>query len=185
MLTWQKPDIRSLCGHLLSLNKMKTAIRTKSWQRCLPCVSFLLHKGGYVHVCACSVVSDSLQPCGLKPGRLLCPWDFPGKNTGVHVHFLLQGIFPAQGLNLCLVHLLHWQWILLPLCHLGSTQRRLRSSLFSMEVFWYFILSPQLSSTSSCVAVWLVKFLTIRGTWVERWSQKFPCQKEVFHANNF
>ena len=31
--------------------------------------------------------------------RLLCPWDFPGKNTRVGYHFLLQGIFPTQGLN--------------------------------------------------------------------------------------
>ena len=43
---------------------------------------------------------------GLKPIRLLCPWDFPGKNTGMGCHFLLQGIFPTQGLNL---HLFHWQ----------------------------------------------------------------------------
>ena len=33
-----------------------------------------------------SVVSDSLQP----HARLLCPWDSPGKNTGVGCHFLLQ-----------------------------------------------------------------------------------------------
>ena len=31
--------------------------------------------------------------------RLLCPWDFPGKNTAVSCHFLLQGIFLTQGLN--------------------------------------------------------------------------------------
>ena len=45
------------------------------------------------------------------PARILCPWNFPGKNTGVGCHFLLQGIFPMQGSNL---HLLHWQgdWIL-------------------------------------------------------------------------
>ena len=52
-----------------------------------------------------SVVSDSLQPHGLQLARLLCPWDFPGKNTGVNCHFLLQGIFPAQGLNLGLLNL--------------------------------------------------------------------------------
>ena len=33
------------------------------------------------------------------PTRLLCPWDSPGKNTGVGCHFLLQGIFPTQGSN--------------------------------------------------------------------------------------
>ena len=36
---------------------------------------------------------------GLKPSRVLRPWDSPGKNTGVGCHFLLQGIFPTQGLN--------------------------------------------------------------------------------------
>ena len=38
-----------------------------------------------------------LQPHRLQPTRLLCPSDFLGKNTGVGCHFLLQGIFPAQG----------------------------------------------------------------------------------------
>ena len=51
-----------------------------------------------------SVVSDSLCPHGLQPARLLCSWDSPGKNTGVGCHFLLQGIFPTQGLNSCLLH---------------------------------------------------------------------------------
>ena len=37
--------------------------------------------------------STLLQPHGLQPTRLLCPWDFPGKNTGVGCHFLFQGIF--------------------------------------------------------------------------------------------
>ena len=39
--------------------------------------------------------------------RLLCPWDSPGKSTGVSCHFLLQRIFLTQGLyphNLCLLH---------------------------------------------------------------------------------
>ena len=34
-----------------------------------------------------------------SPARLFCPWDFPGKNTGVGCHFLLQGIFSTQGSN--------------------------------------------------------------------------------------
>ena len=37
-----------------------------------------------------SVVSDSSQPHGLQPTRLLHPWDFPGKSTGVGCHCLLQ-----------------------------------------------------------------------------------------------
>ena len=39
-----------------------------------------------------------------RPTRLLCPWDFPGKNTGVDCHFLLQGIFPTQESNPGLLH---------------------------------------------------------------------------------
>ena len=41
-------------------------------------------------------MSDSLQPHGLQPARLLCPSDSLGKNTGCHA--LLQGTFPTQGL---------------------------------------------------------------------------------------
>ena len=51
------------------------------------------------NICCCPVVSDSLQPHGLQPTRLLGQWAFPGKNTGVGCHFLLQGIFPTQGLK--------------------------------------------------------------------------------------
>ena len=58
-----------------------------------------------------------------EPARLLCPWDFSGKNIGVGCHFLLQGIFPTQGSNprlLRLLRLRHWQADSLPLSHLGS-----------------------------------------------------------------
>ena len=48
---------------------------------------------------SCSIMSSSLQPHGLKPARLFCPWDIPGKNTGVGCHFFLQGIFSTQGSN--------------------------------------------------------------------------------------
>ena len=46
-----------------------------------------------------SVVSNTLWPHPLQPTRLLCLWNSPVKNTGVSCHFLLQGIFPTQGLN--------------------------------------------------------------------------------------
>ena len=48
-------------------------------------------------------MSDPLQLYGLCPSRLLCPWDFSGKNTGMGCYFLLQRIFPTQGSNLCLL----------------------------------------------------------------------------------
>ena len=58
---------------------------------------------------ACSVVFNSLQPHGLQPARLLCPWDFPGKNTERVCHFLLHGIFLTQRSYQHLLCLLHWQ----------------------------------------------------------------------------
>ena len=66
-----------------------------------------------------SVVTDSLQPPGLQPARLLCPWDSPGKNTGVGRHPLFQGIFLTQGWNLN-PGLLLCRWILDPLSHQES-----------------------------------------------------------------
>ena len=51
-----------------------------------------------------SVVFDSMRPHGLQPARLLYPWGFPGKNTQVSGHALLQGIFPTPGSNPGLPH---------------------------------------------------------------------------------
>ena len=56
----------------------------------------------------------------LQPSRLLCPWDSPGKNTGLDCHALLQGIFPTQESNPGLLHLLHWQAGSLPLAPFGN-----------------------------------------------------------------
>ena len=50
-----------------------------------------------------------LQPHGQYTIRLLCLWDFLGKNIGVGCHFLLQGIFQTQSSKLC--HL-QCRWIL-------------------------------------------------------------------------
>ena len=66
-------------------------------------------------VLSCSAVSYSLRPHGLWPARLLCPWDFPDKNTRVGYHFSLQGIFLTQESN---PGLLHWEVDSLPLHHL-------------------------------------------------------------------
>ena len=67
-----------------------------------------------------SVLSDSVQRYGLQPSRLFCPGDSPSKTTGTSCHFFLQGIFPTQGSNLCLLHLLQWQAGFLPLVPPGK-----------------------------------------------------------------
>ena len=83
-------------------------------------------------LCVCSVVSDFLWPHGLESTRFLGPWDLPGKDTAVGCHFLLQGIFPTQGLNLRLLSLLYWQagslpcaiWEAKALCFLPTNYRQ-------------------------------------------------------------
>ena len=74
-----------------------------------------------MYLCACmpscfSHVWYSLWPYELWPSRLLSPWDSPDKNTGVGCHVFLQGIFPVQRSNLCLLHCR----VLLPRSHQGS-----------------------------------------------------------------
>ena len=53
-------------------------------------------------------MSDSFVTQWTEPARFLCPWDFPGKNTGVGYHFLLQGIFLTKGLKPSLLHWSLW-----------------------------------------------------------------------------
>ena len=51
-----------------------------------------------------SLLCPTLRLHRLQPTRLLCPWDSPGKNTGVDCHSLLQRTFLTQGLNPGLLH---------------------------------------------------------------------------------
>ena len=78
-----------------------------------------------VCVCVCSAMSNSLEPHGLQPARLLCPWDSPGKMTGLGCHAFLQGVFLTQELNpqnLSFLSLLHWQVVYLPLTSPGKSR---------------------------------------------------------------
>ena len=52
--------------------------------------------------------------------HILCPNNFPDKNTGVGCCFLFQHIFPTQGLNLCVFTPMNWQVDSLPPCHMGG-----------------------------------------------------------------
>ena len=64
-------------------------------------------------------MSDSVTTWTVA-ARLLCPWDSPGKNTGVSCHALLQGVFPTPGSNVHLLRLLRWQAGSLPLAPPGK-----------------------------------------------------------------
>ena len=109
-------------------------------------------------------MSDSLWP--LKSTRLFCPWDSPGKNTEVGCHFLLQGIFPTQGL-MHSMHLLHWQvdFFILTLNHQRSPLFKIIPHIFvgqefRQELGWQFF---------SSVWHWLISFTGIQRHLV--WSE--------------
>ena len=84
-------------------------------------------------LCVCwvaSIVSNSTRPYGLQPTRLLCPWDSPGKNTGVSWRSSSRGSsWPGDriGVSLCL---LHWQEGSLPLLPPGKPLWSYHSPLF-------------------------------------------------------
>ena len=80
------------------------------------------------------VMSSSLQPHGLWPTRIICPWNFPGKNIGVDYHLLHQGIFPTQGSKMHLLGLLHWQVDSLPLCTWEAL--KVHCNTVTLNLFW-------------------------------------------------
>ena len=83
--------------------------------RCICIFNILILLFSLQEVCMC-VLSHPVM--SLWTPQALSPWDFLGKSTGVGCHFLFQGIFLTQGLNLCL---LLWQANSLLLSHQGST----------------------------------------------------------------
>ena len=97
--------------------------------------------------CACMHACSVTQTCRVlwhveftdDSPLLLCPLDSPDKNIRVGCHFLFQGIFLAQGLNL---HLLHWQEDSLPLSHVGSAIRE------TGHLFIYFVASRTFPSVN-------------------------------------
>ena len=84
----------------------------------------------------CSALCDPMD-CSL-PGSSV-HGNSPGKNTGVGCHALLQGIFPTQGLNLCLLCLLHYQAGSLPLAPPGIGKHKQCEYSFVHKFFPYMI----------------------------------------------
>ena len=106
-------------------------------------------------------MSNSLKPHRLYPARLLCPWDSPGKNTGVSCHFLFQGIFLIQVSNPGLLCLLHWQADSLPLAPPGKDQTwltcwwwKLSQTLRTVPQSWGPIESDQLPCETGDSQLW-------------------------------
>ena len=73
----------------------------------------------------CLILHDSMN---CSSSKLLSPWNFPGKNTGLGCHSLFQEIFMTQGSNL---GLLHWRQIIFHLSLQGSLKNVCAFSCFS------------------------------------------------------
>jgi len=126
VLAWRIPGTGEP-GGLLSMGSHRVghdwsdlaAAAAKHWEvRVCVCVCVCVRARAH----ACSVVSDSLQThARLQPIRLLCLWSFSSQECWSGLPFPTPGIFPTQGLNLYLLHLLHWLVDSLPQHHLGST----------------------------------------------------------------
>ena len=87
-------------------------------------------------------MSDSVRPHRWQPTRLLCPWDSPGKNTGVGCHFLLQCI-KVKVKSLSRVQLLATPWT-------AAYQAPL-SMGFSRQEYWSGVPLPSLSQRTNNV----------------------------------
>ena len=117
-MRYHSPSFLDKYGHYLAFFSISTVTGTLLISNNHTSISFVCFF--FIYSVSCSVTSDSLKPHELQPTRLLCPWNSPGKNTGVDCHSPLQEIFPTQGLN---PGLLHHKQILYHLSHQGSPMR--------------------------------------------------------------
>ena len=94
----ESPTLAAYPGAKASSTGAGTSLGVAEKSRCVDAQLPVLWGTGLRCVNAvASVTSDSLRSYGLQPARLLCPWDSPGKNTGVGCHVLLQRTFPTEG----------------------------------------------------------------------------------------
>ena len=78
--------------HELRTSKCTSWIQKKQRNQRSNCQHPLHHRKCITQ--SCPILCD---PHGLWPARFLCPWNYPGKNTGVGGRSLLQGVFPSPG----------------------------------------------------------------------------------------
>ena len=113
-------------------------------------------------------MSDSSWPHGLQPTRLLHPWDFPGKSTGVGCHCLILIAMTEEYISIC-IHfqgpplgqeiweLTHgevwilWTRILIHLCKVGPSLNLLIWPLDSGVLLWYRREKKKICAPSFCV----------------------------------
>ena len=93
------------------------------------------------HVRACLLLQLflTLRPSKLWPARFLCPWDSPGKNTGVGFHFLFQGIILTQGLNPGLLDCRQTLYQLSYMLSPGRSRHKIKTGYYHEKYFTAFL----------------------------------------------
>ena len=104
---------------------------------------------------------------GLEPARLLCPWDSPGKKTGVGGCFPLQEVFLTQGSSLCLSCLLLWQVGSLPPAPPGKPICYV-SCAFFLVLFYQII-------TTAIIRKMIFSSFSRQGNWGQRLEFQSMC----------
>ena len=104
---WTHQRVRRILIFQLSLAGVCPFL--KSIVESIPCevlgliIGKVCHYQGKIRICKWSKSRSVVSPWTV-PAILLSPWNSPGQNTGVGSHSLLQGIFPIQKSNQCLLH---------------------------------------------------------------------------------
>ena len=104
---------------------MRYILKCKQLMPGLSCLS----SGGDLVAKSCLTL---VKPLTVVSYRLLCPLEFPGKNTGGSSHSLLPEIFPTQGLNCITGGLRHYRRVLYQLSHQGRLYALVRSLYFNL-----------------------------------------------------
>ena len=117
---------------------------------------------------------------------LLHPWDFPGKNTGVGCHSLLQGIFPTQGSN---PGLLHCRWLLYRVSHQESLLRTFEPSKKKKAIIFGFslnihhirtsALNPRVNRSSKSKDVFMESCYVLSGYHPPQFTYEVKTQKSL------
>ena len=162
----------SLCPHSPSFTGLRSDVSLGSLMQPFLAATMMVYLTGVTFFFfSCWMVSDSLWPHGLQPTRLLCPWDSPGKNTGVGCHAFLQGILSTQGLN---PRLLHCRQILYCLRHKAVTFNATKQTSRQRYFRWWknlsvlpFLVSPKLVFLSSELCI-------MAGHWGQPWPASPP-----------
>ena len=131
-------------------------------------------------------MSDSLAPSLTVAHQAPLSMEFPGKNTGVDCHLLLQGIVPTQGLN---PHLLHWQPDSLPLSHQGSPMNQLSTTkgtllLLNMLKYMYFRLVRKQYLLQNLDILYFTYFLQVLFTF-RRYKNQLLKRSEKYYVKYF